>query len=107
MLLAAALVSGMLNTASYAATDGETFRFGVGFVLLATEQCDGFSRGPKFEDFMNLIRAGARVGGDVLDEDALFARAKGEAMATLQAKGLDLCSTAAKAVEPNGLLVRK
>ena len=55
---------------------------------------------------MTMIRAGAMVDGGGLDEEALFARAKGEAEATLTAKDIDLCNSAIELARPGGLLVR-
>ena len=82
-------------------------RFGIGMALLASEQCDGFEPGPKFQQLMAYIRIGAKHAGETFDEPALYQRSKREAAATLKSAGKDLCASAAKVASPDGVISRK
>lgn len=85
--------------------DGTAIRFGIGFALLASEQCEGLSTGPQFDQMISMLETGARVGGKTFDKEAFFTRTKQEAEAKLAGK--DICSEARKVTRPGGIVVRK
>lgn len=93
--------------ASASELNGQAIRFGVGVALLGSEQCGSYKPGPRFDDLMGILRAGAKMKGKQFDEAAFFARCKQEATDALAKAGKDLCADAVPEAVATQVLVVK